>query len=254
MDWERAKKFCFLFLIVLNIFLFISINIFGDKYELDFESKKAVVDLLEKNNLAFDGKLKKFSPKRDISVEDYKFNFDDLKKLFLNFGAKNIRLDVFDKNGFDCSFKLKKKLGMKEIKKTCDAIIGQINFLAEANFVLDDVKNNFLIYRDRYNGFFLMDNFIGINVYSNYEIEIECRYKKINGFFGDRFEIYSPDLVLYEFIKCEDVIKKEPKVINKFELVYKIKDDFKKKFLVAEPIYLIVYNNNYEKYLDAYLK
>ena len=142
---------------------------------------------------------------------------------------------------------------LKEIKKICDDIVAQINFLAEANFILDKRENNF-VYYDRYDGFFLMDNFISINVSGNYEIKIKCRYKKINGFVGDKFEICSPDLVLYEFIKCDDVIKKEPEVINKFELVYKIKDDFKKNFLIAEPMYLIIYNSSCEKYLDAYLK
>ncbi len=254
MDWERAKNFCLLFLFLLNAFLFFSINIFGDKYKLDIDNKIAILDLLEKNNLKFDADLKKFSPKKNMSVVDYKFDFDSLKKIFLNFDVKNIRLDVFDKNGFDCDFELKKKLGIKEIKKICDDIVAQINFLSEANFVLDKWENNFFVYYDRYDGFFLMDNFISINVSGNYGIKIKCRYKKINGFVGDKFEICSPDLVLYEFIKCDDVIKKEPKVINKFELVYKIKNDFKKNFLVAEPMYLIIYNNSSEKYLDAYLK
>ncbi len=253
MDWERAKNFCLLFLFLLNAFLFVSINIFGDKYKLDIDNKIAILDLLEKNNLKFDADLKKFSPKRNMSVVDYKFDFDSLKKIFLNFDVKNIRLNVFDKNGFDCDFELKKKLGIKEIKKICDDIVAQINFLSEANFVLDKWENNF-VYYDRCDGFFLMDNFIDINFYDNREIKMKCRYKKINGFVGDKFEICSPDLVLYEFIKCDDVIKKEPKVINKFELVYKIKDDFKKNFLAAEPMYLIIYNSSYEKYLDAYLK
>ena len=253
MDWERAKNFCLLFLFLLNAFLFVSINIFGDKYKLDIDNKIAILDLLEKNNLKFDADLKKFSPKKNMSVVDYKFDFDSLKKIFLNFDVKNIRLNVFDKNGFDCDFELKKKLELKEIKKICDDIVAQINFLAEANFILDKRENNF-VYYDRYDGFFLMDNFISINVSGNYEIKIKCRYKKINGFVGDKFEICSPDLVLYEFIKCEDVIKKEPKVINKFELVYKLKDDFQKNFLIAEPVYLIIYNSSCEKYLDAYLK
>lgn len=253
MDWERAKNFCLLFLFLLNVFLFVSINIFGDKYKLAVDNKIAILDLLEKNNLKFDADFKKFSPKKNMSVVDYKFDFDSFKKIFLNFDIKNMRLNVFDKNGFDCEFELKKKLEIKEVKKICDDIVAQINFLAETNFVLDKWENNF-VYYDRYDGFFLMDNFISINVSGNYGIKIKCRYKKINGFVGEKFEICSPDLVLYEFIKCEDVIKKEPKVINKFELVYKIKDDFKKNFLVAEPMYLIVYNNNYEKYLDAYLK
>lgn len=253
MDWERAKNFCLLFLFLLNAFLFVSINIFGDKYKLDIDNKIAILDLLEKNNLKFDADLKKFSPKKNMSVVDYKFDFDSLKKIFLNFDVKNIRLNVFDKNGFDCNFEFKKKLELKEIKKICDDIVAQINFLAEANFILDKRENNF-VYYDRYDGFFLMDNFISIDVSGNYEIKIKCRYKKINGFVGDKFEICSPDLVLYEFIKCDDVIKKEPKVINKFELVYRIKDDFKKNFLIAEPMYLIIYNSSCEKYLDAYLK
>lgn len=253
MDWERAKNFCLLFLFLLNAFLFVSINIFGDKYKLDIDNKIAILDLLEKNNLKFDADLKKFSPKKNMSVVDYKLDFDSLKEIFLNFDVKNIRLNVFDKNGFDCDFEFKKKLELKEIKKICDDIVAQINFLAEANFILDKRENNF-VYYDRYDGFFLMDNFISINVSGNYEIKIKCRYKKINGFVGDKFEICSPDLVLYEFIKCDDVIKKEPEVINKFELVYKIKDDFKKNFLIAEPMYLIIYNSSCEKYLDAYLK
>ena len=253
MDWERAKNFCLLFLFLLNAFLFVSINIFGDKYKLDIDNKIAILDLLEKNNLKFDADLKKFSPKKNMSVVDYKFDFDSLKKIFLNFDVKNIRLNVFDKNGFDCNFEFKKKLELKEIKKICDDIVAQINFLAEANFILDKRENNF-VYYDRYDGFFLMDNFISIDVSGNYEIKIKCRYKKIKGFVGDKFEICSPDLVLYEFIKCDDVIKKEPKVINKFELVYRIKDDFKKNFLIAEPMYLIIYNSSCEKYLDAYLK
>ena len=215
MDWERAKNFCLLFLFLLNAFLFVSINIFGDKYKLDIDNKIAILDLLEKNNLKFDADLKKFSPKKNMSVVDYKFDFDSLKKIFLNFDVKNIRLNVFDKNGFDCDFELKKKLELKEIKKICDDIVAQINFLSEANFILDKRENNF-VYYDRYDGFFLMDNFISINVSGNYEIKIKCRYKKINGFVGDKFEICSPDLVLYEFIKCDDVIKKEPKVINEF--------------------------------------
>ena len=254
MDWERAKNFCLLFLFLLNVFLFVGINIFGDKYKLDIDNKIAILDLLEKNDLKFDADLKKFSPKKNMSVVDYKFDFDSLKKIFLNFDVINMKLNVFDKNGFDCEFEFKKKLGIKEVKKICDDIVAQINFLAETNFVLNKWKNNFFVYYDRYDGFFLMDNFISINVSGNYGIKIKCRYKKINGFVGEKFEICSPDLVLYKFIKCDDVIKKEPKVINKFELVYKIKDDFKKNFLIAEPMYLIVYNNNYEKYLDAYLK
>ena len=253
MDWERAKNFCLLFLFLLNAFLFVSINIFGDKYKLDIDNKIAILDLLEKNNLKFDADLKKFSPKKNMSVVDYKFDFDSLKKIFLNFDVKNIRLNVFDKNGFDCNCEFKKKLELKEIKKICDDIVAQINFLSEANFILDKRENNF-VYYDRYDGFFLMDNFISINVSGNYEIKIKCRYKKINGSVGDKFEICSPDLVLYKFIKCDDVIKKEPEVINKFELVYRIKDDFKKNFLIAEPMYLIIYNSSCEKYLDAYLK
>ena len=67
---------------------------------------------------------------------------------------------------------------LKEIKKICDDIVAQINFLAEANFILDKWENNF-VYYDRYDGFFLMDNFISIDVSGNYEIKINENKKEL---------------------------------------------------------------------------
>lgn len=252
MNWEKAKNFCLFFLLLLNIFLFTAINVSGNIYKLDCKDKQAILNLLEENNIKFNSDIRNFLPKRDISLMDYKFNLDDLKKIFLSCGFEKINLNVYDSDGFECEFCLENKLDIKEIKKVCNVIVAKINSLVGANFIICGENNFYLDYCDEYKTYILSDNFLKFYIKNNGLLKLKCNYKKILGFTGNKYEIYSPDLVLYDSIKSDDVIKNDLKVINKFDLVYKIKKFGDSKF--AEPVYRVIYNSKFEKCIDAYIK
>lgn len=239
-------------MILLNIFLFTAINVSGNIYKLDCKDKEAILNLLEENNIKFNSNIRNVLPKRDINLMGYEFNLNDLKKIFLDCGLKKINLNIYDSNSFECEFYLENKLDIKQIKKICNMIVAKISSLVGANFVICDESSFYLDYRDEYKTYILFDNFLRFYIKNNGLIRLKCNYKKVLGFAGNKCEIYSPDLVLYDFIKSDDVIKNDLKVINKFDLGYKIKKfgDIK----IAEPFYHVVYNYKFEKYINAYIK
>ena len=246
------------------------INIFDKKYKLSRERILAINNLLDKNNIIRSkdfSMIKNYWPKKKLSFIDYKFDFDLIKK---NLGADNnnnkYKLDLY-KDGFDFKLNLDQEKyfadSPKKIKSLCSRLIKKIKD-PKANFVLDNIKINHelnkknYIYRQKYNGVIILDNFICFVFKNNFLREIKYKYKKPNNFFGDSYEIRAPDLILYDFIKNDSALKNNARLINKFDLVYKIKEhkcdnkNNKYNFIFATPVYRVIYNNNLKINLDAY--
>lgn len=258
MNWGRAKDFCLLFLILLNIFLFVMINLFDSKYRLSHQRIYTINKLLERNNIKSCSITRSYSPKKYLSLVDYELSPGLLKK-FLFDDDMNTKYKLFlYKNGFICKLAPKQKKyfadSHQQSKELCYSAVKKI-MDPTSNFILDHVKINNnpnkkkYIYRQQYHDFVILDNFISFTFENNFLCEIKCEYRKPNNFFGMPCEVQAPDLVLYDFIKNENVIRNNARIINKFDIAYRSR---KSDSAYAVPVYRFIYNNNLQIDFEAY--
>ena len=261
MNWARAKNLCLIFLILLNVFLFIMINISGDKYKLDNTSVNAIQNLLLKNNIKCEKMMVKFYPKKQLILSNSEVDKDKLAKIFFkgeNFSYENNcifneqkRLKLLN-NGFECEFfKTKQYDNDKKIKEICNLIVKKIKD-PDTNFVLDKEKLDEIVeYRQKFHSMIIIDNFVRFEILDGCIKKIVYEYSPVANFFGTSYEIKSPDVILFEFMKNDDVVKKNGVKINKFDLTYKIMEE-NLGYLFAIPCYRFIYDNNFEILFDAY--
>lgn len=256
MNWGRAKNLCLIFLVLLNIFLFVMINVSAHRYKLDNDSRKTILNLLEQNNIKCNKIIESFKPKQKLVLSKFDFDKNKIAKIFF---GKNFTFDKnivktpgkvleFTDNGFelDISEKYYEKLDLlvKKIKEP------------QANFILDTKINNdstqTFIYRQKYHSFMIENNFIKFELERGYIKKITYEYKQVENFFGPSYEIVSPDIILFKFIKSDEVVKKNEVVIDKFDFIYRTtSENFGLSFSV--PCYRLIYNNDSEIVFDAYL-
>ena len=256
----RAKNLCLIFFVLLNVFLFIMINVSKEKYKLDDE--KSILELLDKNNIKCDKIMTNFRPKKQLVMSEIKIDREKLIKIFFDserFSYENNcvknenRVIKFLNNGFECEiFVPKKHNNEKEIIADCNSIVKKIKE-PNTNFVLDLKKNDdeIIEYRQKYHSMIILNNFVRFEILDGCIKKIIYEYKNIGDFFGPYYEIVSPDRILFAFMKNDDVLKKNQVTINKFDLVYKI-TDLNLDFIIANPCYRLIYNKDFEIIFDAY--
>lgn len=243
MNWKLAKNFCLFLLIGLNIFLFIMLNVSDRKYKLSDEQISAIINLLDKNNIKCENVIKKFKPKRQLKFFDTKIDTEKIKKIF---AADKEKILIFSDYGFNLKFLTPSQKYVDE--NDCKKILKKVKDSA-TNFKRDYTVKNKIVYRQKFLGFIVFDNFMSFTFENGFLKEISYSFRQPENFFGSAFEIYPPDMILYEFMKNDDALKNDAYYINKFDFVYKFVDSQKN---VASPSYSISYNDNYKIFFDAF--
>lgn len=243
MNWKLAKNFCLFLLIGLNIFLFIMLNASDRKYKLNDEQISAIINLLDKNNIKCENVIKKFTPKRQLKFLDTKIDTEKIEKIF---AADKEKILIFSDYGFNLKFLTPSQKYIDE--NDCKKILKKVKDSA-TTFKRDYTVKNKIVYRQKFCGFIVFDNFMSFTFENGFLKEISYSFRQPENFFGSAFEIYSPDMILYEFMKNDDALKNDVRYINKFDFVYKFVDLQKN---IASPSYSISYNDNYKIFFDAF--
>lgn len=243
MNWKLAKNFCLFLLIGLNIFLSIMLNVSDKKYKLSDEQISAIINLLDKNNIKCENVIKKFTPKRQLKFLDTKIDTEKIKKIF---AADKEKILIFSDYGFNLKFLTPSQKYIDE--NDCKKILKKVKDYA-TTFKRDYTVKDKIVYRQKFLGFIVFDNFMSFTFENGFLKEISYSFRQPENFFGSAFEIYPPDMILYEFMKNDDALKNDAYYINKFDFVYKFVDSQKN---VASPSYSISYNDNYKIFFDAF--
>lgn len=243
MNWKLAKNFCLFLLIGLNIFLLIMLNVSDRKYKLSDEQISAIINLLDKNNIKCENVIKKFKPKRQLKFLDTKIDTEKIEKIF---AADKEKILIFSDYGFNLKFITPSQKYVDE--NDCKKILKKVKDSA-TTFKRDYTVKDKIVYRQKFLGFIVFDNFMSFTFENGFLKEISYSFRQPENFFGSAFEIYPPDMILYEFMKNDDALKNDVRYINKFDLVYKFVDSQKN---VASPSYSISYNDNYKIFFDAF--
>ncbi len=263
MNWARAKNLCLVFLLLLNVFLFVMIKISDDRYKLDKASLDSINNLLEKNNISVGKIMPKFYPKRQLVLSDTPPDKDKLTKIFFKgekFSSDNDncisnekkRLE-FVKNGFQCEFFLPQKFdSRKKLNDECKEIVKKVKEPQE-NFVLDTQKygGKIIEYRQKFHSMIILDNFVRFEIENSAIKKIECQYRQPTNFLGPKYEIVSPDVILFEYMNTDEIVKKNGTKINKFDLTYKTMRE-NSGYQVALPCYRFVFDDDFEMLFNAY--
>lgn len=269
MDWDKAKNYTIISLIILNILL-LSLNLFNlRKNMLTNTQKKDITQVLENNSIYLDCDIPdKFQPMPSLSMDMYEFDQIKMQKLFFSDMSKVVRTNNKDEVIFKQD---NNQLILMNNTFKYTGIINEINEEKEAKSVsntyihnLSSVLGNYDLYNEkrisngysfeyfqRYNRYNIFINKAVVNIYKN-NIEITGVYYKLNENNINNSEIISADEALFSAMW---VIKQEyntKALINDIDLGYYYNNSLNNKSIVAVPSYRLVMSDNSVFYINGY--
>lgn len=269
MDWDKAKNYTIISLIILNILL-LSLNLFNlRKNMLTNTQKKDITQVLENNSIYLDCDIPdKFQPMPSLSMDMYEFDQIKMQKLFFSDMSKVVRTNNKDEVIFKQD---NNQLILMNNTFKYTGIINEINEEKEAKSVsntyihnLSSVLGSYDLYNEkrisngysfeyfqRYNRYNIFINKAVVNIYKN-NIEITGVYYKLNENNINNSEIISADEALFSAMW---VIKQEyntKALINDIDLGYYYNNSLNNKSIVAVPSYRLVMSDNSVFYINGY--
>lgn len=265
MDWNKAKNLIIILLIVLNMFIFLLLSRTKVSYELTLTDEKNILNILREKNIAVYTELPtQFYPMKDLEVISYgRDGLNDLANLIFSenvvpFVEKDKityqegTMTLVIQNGF---FSLYSQEG---IPFTKEELIGAVD--KSDKFIKDkEYKNNDLQiyeYREMYSNHIVYSNYFEIEVENNVIKNFKGYNSEVSGFIGEKKEIVSVDMVLFNFIKEIDKIYENKEIIiNNIDIVYYQSETTNEENIMLKgiPCYRIeVVGNNVPFLIDAY--
>lgn len=272
MDWDRAKNYTVVFLVALNLFLFVC-NIWSDsRYILTSESVDSIKNILLKNGITVDAELpENYMPMRQIRFSEPWYDIIELQEIFFRENKNIRRTEEFEKtiltSGDETisifggkvyyqkrSSDMKQDFSEKSVMEICRPYVEKINE-AYTEMTLDNIKryeDYFIVqYIQRYKGFNIFNNYIRFTVFKDGSLEAEFKYNNVKGMFGNKMDVCSADEALFIF---SDEIKKisdlETITVNDIEQGYFFE---KSDDRIAAPYYrILIEESHLAFYVNAY--
>lgn len=278
MDWSKAKNIIIIFLIVINSMLMFVFVYSNDNNSLTSEREKAIIKLLNKEDIQLQSEIPKNSTPMPMVSLTYKENdIEELKHIF--FGtAEDVKRSVEANSTI-----LKKDNRMLTIENSMITYINEGNKDTIKNFdetsakaiveqfIKNDLKSKYSKYKfhstsilnngysfkyyETYNGYALYSNYMKFDVTNKGIESIQIDKYEPVGILGIDRDICSADEALLTFIyKMREKKHNESIIIDKIELGYKLEEKLKKSTKGrAIPCYRIsIKNNNKIYYINAY--
>ncbi len=277
MDWKKAKKIMISILVILNIgLLYLNFKTVS-KYHVNPQREKEISEILSKNGIGLYTELISSSPPmRSLSVKSNKTDTSELKTIFFN-ENENVKISVlFDKTILSSDTKLLTIEGDLTSFVSFEGIYPpSVMSYAEAKKSVDNFKNKSTFF-DKYKienvtktdtGYIFQyfeefDKHKVFGSYAKFHVtekgieQIEITNYNIEGYTGDKNNIFACDEALLTFLKEVKDNSKSGIFIEKIELGY----DFtgsgtisKDSILKLEPCYYIYVSNSDTPYIiNAY--
>lgn len=275
MDNKLVKNYLIGFLIILNFILFILGFVFEEKYVISNEQVQNITNYLEKQNIKLNLTIpKNYYPMSEVTMKQSKYNEIELKKIFFDENKNILRTKHFNdtifkqddktlkinnmfvtfqdlekKENFDFN-KQNIKVISKYYKKNFEKLYGKMVI----DIFYEDVDYFLVNYTSKVNDYKNFNNILNLKFYKTGEIEVYfSNYQKIENV-TEKFNIYSPDEVIYTFSKAiRNLIPEKEIVINKIDIGYYFNSDIENINFKFTPYYRIYIKDVYEPfYINAY--
>ncbi len=248
MNINKFKNLLIIFLTILNgCLLFLNISE-GMKYVLSPKQESAIRNLLAQNNISLPELIvKDFSPKRGISITSIPINHEGVIDIFFSPDENPSKTIEFKETVYSSGSKTlyladnyvffedldADRLGyldmsLDEKTKICEEYIRKISSLYKSmDFRLDrkyeDGNESVIEYRSKLDGHVIYSNFIRFRFSNLGIIQIGFSYSEINGFSGEKKDIYSIDEILLTLMyELKNIYGDQPVVIENIDIVYRI--------------------------------
>ena len=279
MDWKLAKNYTIIFLIILNIILFIANLTNYGKYRISKVQKNAVISYLSKNNISiYDDLATEYFPMQQLEAKKVSHDYFNLQDIFFQNTDNIKRTEEFNNTIFsnktevltissdyifyEDNMTLENFNYSKEnVLKICADYSAKIKkYYGGFNLnIIYENKGYFLAeYISEYGGYNIFNNYILFKIYKDGTKGITFHYLQIEGFLGDKIDICSADEALYIFSKEIKKIFTRDIAIKKMELGYftnETKENSSKYSLIPyyriyikgidTPFYLNAYTNTF---------
>lgn len=277
MDWEKARNYTIIFLIILNI-LFIGLNFAKDRqYILKQSQKQAVTDVLKQNGIQINSQIPdKFFPLQHIYMKQYNYDVLKIQDIFFE-DKKNIkRTEEFDKTIFNSEYEtiiiqdgivmyennkvqIDFELTEEDAFKICERFINKIESVFDKmtfDRITKDDDHFIIEYGVKYGDYFIFNNYFKVYIFENGTIKVQFEYRNPTGYVGPKTEICSADEALFIFMsEFKKIYETDNIVIDKIDLGYYVNElskDSNAIFTVVPNYRIFVENHEMPYYVNAY--
>ena len=280
MDTKLAKNYTIIFLIILNLLLFLISFLLQEKYKITKEQEKTIISYLQQENVKVYSNLpKKYYPMAKFNMKKIKNDDFVLQKIFFEDNINLTRTEKFEdiifkqgdktlkiNNLFVYFEDLEKKNNFIYDKKNAISIAEKYKKSLEdiySKMYLDKLEEEedyfFISYTQKINKYRVFNNILNVKVYKQGQVDIYFNgYKKIEKI-SEKINICSSDEALYTFVKeIKKLIPDKEIFITDIDLGYYLKSDNENisfNFLpyyrfyvkgIETPFYVNAYTNNFE--------
>ncbi len=275
MNWSKAKNISIVILLILNVILFCIITYSGKKNILSVENEKAIITLLNKNNIEVHDKIPKKSSQMPILSLVYKENdIDKLKNIF--FDTEDVKRSVELNSTILKNEQKILTIDGSNIKYINENIKGGIANLSKSDaqklvnqFITNKLKKEYdnykfhslnivnnkynLRYYESYKNYNLFSNYISFDITNEGIQSVEIVKYEQTGIISMDRNICSADEALLTFLyEVQNEFDKVTR-INKIELGYTLDEtNQRNKDGRAVPCYRISADSNKLYYINAY--
>lgn len=270
MNWDKAKNYTIISLIILNVLL-LTLNILNlRKNILTNSQKKDITQVLKNNSIFLNCDIpEKFQPMPSLSMDMYEFDYIKMQKLFFDDVSKVVRTDNKDEvifkqennqlklinNSFNYVGAVENASDEKSAKKISDNYVRNISS-AFGSFSLFNTRRisqdgYCFEYFQKYNVYDIFINKIVVCVYND-KIDISGTYYKLNENNTNVSEIISADEALFSAMSTLSREYTEKAVINNIDLGYYYNNSLNNKTIVAVPSYRLLMFDNKVFYVNGY--
>lgn len=275
MDTKLAKNYTIIFLVILNLILFIIGFLLEEKYKITKEQKNTIISYLEKENIKIYTDIpKNYEPMPQISMKKTKNDDLSLQKIFFDNSSNLIRtekfentifkegnktltinnlfiyfIDLEEKNNFKYSRETSLKIG-EQYKKNLEKIYGKMYL----DRVVEEQNYFNISYIQKVDNYKIFNNIVTIKVYKDGKIELYFNNYQKPDVVSTKLNIYSVDEALYTFSKgIKNLIPDKEIYIRNIDLGYYLKMDSDNINFLFLPYYrFYIKGNETPFYVNAY--
>ncbi len=275
MDTKLAKNYTIIFLLVLNLVLFLLSFLLEEKYKISKEQQNTIISYLEKENIKVYADIpKKYEPMAQISMKKTKHDDLTLQKIFFDDNDDLIRTEKFEDTIFKQGEKILKVNNLfiyfQDLEKKENFIYNKencLNIAEEYKKSIEDIygkmhldriveeQDYFLIsYIQKIDGYKIFNSTLNIKVFKDGEIDIYFNNYQKPDIISEKINIYSVDEALYTFCKeIRSLIPDREIYIRDIDLGYYLKMDSENITFSFLPYYrFYIKGNETPFYVNAY--
>lgn len=280
MDTRLAKNYTIIFLLVLNIVLFLISFLLEEKYKISKEQQNIIISYLENEGIKVYADIpKKYKPMAQIIMKKTKHDDLILQDLFFDSNDNIIRTEKFENTIFkqedkslivnnlfvyfedtgkknDFYYDKQNSINIAEdYKNRIEKVYGKMYL----DRVMEEKDYFFISYIQKVDGYKVFNNTLNVKIFEDGKINIHFNNYQKSDFISEKINIYSVDEAMYTFSKeIRNLIPDKEIYIRDIDLGYYLKGDNENitfSFLpyyrfyirgIESPFYVNAYTNTFE--------